>query len=968
LGITALSTTAVERMAGCTFSEGFYSDAYIEENGGTLEPVAGTPPTADSYESLTLTRTDSQYVSYPLVDELNHSTLTIIAEFSPTFDTDADAYYYLFSASGGTYVVNKADNAGSNTLRIRLGGTNIILIPEATYSPYWNVNSRNVLAISSTTGDTDVWLNGNKIVDADNTAWSPNAVSGLWLGSYSTPGNYFDGTLYKFQIYDSRLSDDDLEHLRLGTLTDYRDSVTVDLDCSVASHRAGTLQARDISGNDNHAKLGNSLVAAQAPTKTAGRAGYTFDGSDDYLSGVTAPTGAFTITVLERTGGAPVLNQDNDLASKWDDIMSPGQYSNELLTLRVHPTALTAMQLLDEQYTLFRRLNDNDLTDGVVLDLDAEGALDFYLDSRSGALADWSRNESAVSAANVTWDDTNFQWTSGTNSYVNNTVGKRSKGAWYVAGNFYLVSTNGTLLSQWETAGDQQYLWDWNAAGGTVGLTGNGARATATTTISNGDAWVAHAVNFESGLTPKGFKNGESIGDYSAAVTEAGDTVVSVIGNDHDYNAALANAEFTVAVMVSRQLSENEHRNLHSWTFPNRWETDAVTRTTADVEDYIDNKDPSRVVGLNLRRGSDGLVPDLSAYNHYASPGGDESFTRGRLGLQVNQSGGGSLPVFSLTQNVASIAFWIKQDASVDETLFVTTGVASNPEIAIVSDTLTALNFPNTVAFYVDGEAGTAITPGVWHHVVASCGTIFDPSAFNLGFGTTYGSYNGSFAGAQFFRRAISAEEAATMYGRGNAAKFETSWGAQETFGTVSSGNIGNTPFVVSSGVWALDSETVDDFLIKTLACSTAGKVYLPTTALIEDTTDAAFGQWEFSMYKTQTANVATVYFVGSSTVPAAGYYLQHDASDEVSLGEVGVGAATTPVSTTAAAWHDYKITRTSTGVFEVFIDDTSAGTFTDTTTLASSYIVFDFDAGDKIKYADFFGGSNFVKRLKHEL
>ena len=968
MGITSLSATAAERMAGCVFSEDFYSDARVVENGGTLVSC-----TADSGVILD---GGADYVNYQAstasIDFFNNASLTIFLRFTPDFAYDEDETRYLFSADNTDYALVKGNNSLNNILRLFLGGTQIASIASSAYSDYWTAGSENTIIVSGTTGDTDVYLNGNLILDGDTTAWSPVAVTtNFTIGAYGPGALFFDGTFHKMQVYNTRLSAADIALMAAGTTYDYRDDITTDIDCSAEFYRPTLLQARDITGNDNHAKLGNSLAAGQAPTKTTGRPGYTFDGTDDYLSGITAPTGSYTVTVLERTSGAPALSQANDLTTKWNDIMSPGQYSDELLTLRVHPTVLTDIQKYDEQYQLYRRLNDNDLS-GVLLDLDAEGALDFYMDTRSGGIEDWSRQERAVAYSGLSWsgDAINI---SAAGDYANCTAPKRSECAWFVAGDFSSCAANGAIMSQFETAGDQQYLWDFAVATPNLGVTGNGARSTLATDIDDGSTWTSNGVNIQTGEKPKGFQQGTSLGYYSASVTEGGDTVTHVVGNDHDYDAGLTNADFVVAVVASRKLSENEHRALHAATYQDKWDDDVAYQTVrADLSDNTDGKNPAEIFSLKMAADSDGDFANQAVYTGLVGYGNNVSSVNGRLGYHGVFNGSDSYVNGTgiSAYGGQAISLWVKQTASSDDNI-ADFGGTDSPELCVVSSSLSFVDDPAAATIYVDGVATTAFEENVWQHVVVnSTNYRWDVASFRLGLGVTHGYFEGEIANPRLFNRPLTEAQILALYAEGNTARFETGWGVQCTFGSDASGAISDSPFTVGSGAWSIDVDSADDFFVKRLRCTSAGYCYLPVTTMQETSSDAAYGQWEFSVSKDNTADVLNLYFVATTAAatPAAGYNFEWDGSDDMAITEIGVGDKTTPVSRAAASWYDIKIKRTPAGVFSLYIDDTLIETATDNTTTTSNYIVLDFDAGCEIKWADQDGTAGFVKRLKHEL
>lgn len=137
----------------------------------------------------------------------NNANQSIVLCFKPDFATNDDNDIYLLSSSAGQgYLILKQDSAGSYTLDIYLGNTIIANIAETTYKPYWITHGQNVLVVAGTTGNTNVWLNGYKILDADNTAWSPADATSITLGASATPSLYFNGEIFHFSTYDFKMT------------------------------------------------------------------------------------------------------------------------------------------------------------------------------------------------------------------------------------------------------------------------------------------------------------------------------------------------------------------------------------------------------------------------------------------------------------------------------------------------------------------------------------------------------------------------------------------------------------------------------------------------------------------------------------------------------------------------------------------------------------------------------------------
>ena len=149
------------------------------------------------------------YMTVVATGALNTDEISIIMELTPDFETSDDVDRFLCDgSSGSSYRVRKRNNANGNVLNITLGNTLIASIAEATYSPYWQANQRNVLVV---TGDsindlTNVWLNGGHILDDDTTAWTAAGSAVFWVGSSYTPSSYFTGQIHTFAIFPFALT------------------------------------------------------------------------------------------------------------------------------------------------------------------------------------------------------------------------------------------------------------------------------------------------------------------------------------------------------------------------------------------------------------------------------------------------------------------------------------------------------------------------------------------------------------------------------------------------------------------------------------------------------------------------------------------------------------------------------------------------------------------------------------------
>ncbi len=158
----------------------------------------------------------NDYVTYTIPSTLFSTSpeISIVMEFTPDFAYDDNAVTTLYSSTSNDYRVYKNNNAGNNVLGIVLKNTLVEEIASATYSAYWNQNARNVLVVSGTTGDTDVWLNGTQILTNDAAPWVPAGANvSLFVGSAEGGTQRFDGEIHAISIYSGLLDGTDATNL-----------------------------------------------------------------------------------------------------------------------------------------------------------------------------------------------------------------------------------------------------------------------------------------------------------------------------------------------------------------------------------------------------------------------------------------------------------------------------------------------------------------------------------------------------------------------------------------------------------------------------------------------------------------------------------------------------------------------------------------------------------------------------------
>ena len=175
------------------FRENFINSTYVTDNQGTL--VAG----ATASNGLSLNGT-SQYASFNTTDLNNGSDVTMVIRFTPDFNYDEDERRSFFGATDASlsYYAYKNNNAGSNALVCRYGGTTVASIIDSVYGAYWLTGEENVLIFASdgNLNGTNAWLNGTQILTNGGAAWTPPTdVESIHIGNIPTTAWYFDGVI-----------------------------------------------------------------------------------------------------------------------------------------------------------------------------------------------------------------------------------------------------------------------------------------------------------------------------------------------------------------------------------------------------------------------------------------------------------------------------------------------------------------------------------------------------------------------------------------------------------------------------------------------------------------------------------------------------------------------------------------------------------------------------------------------------
>lgn len=235
----------------------------------------------------------TDYVTYSLTGrEFNSDEISIVIEFTPDFAANDGLSHYLWnSAADDLFFKN-----GAGSLVLWFNGASIATIALGVYSAYWRQGGRNTLAVSGSSGDTSVWLNGNAILSNDASAWTPSGTSSLIVGTNTAKSLFFDGTIHSLLIFHGLLTQAEAQAYSDNSMYSYRNRAVLDLPMLMGDHDPSNVRALDRSGNGNHATLGDGVTPTTYPTKLATR-GYSFDGGDYMQSSALGLSTLSTLTM-----------------------------------------------------------------------------------------------------------------------------------------------------------------------------------------------------------------------------------------------------------------------------------------------------------------------------------------------------------------------------------------------------------------------------------------------------------------------------------------------------------------------------------------------------------------------------------------------------------------------------------------------------------------------------------------------
>jgi hypothetical protein len=348
MSLLAQNSTPAEILRGISFSEGFRNRLNVARNNGL---ITGNPVVCDG----AMLDGTNDYITYGLNgSEFDSDEISIVIEFWPDFDWDADKRIVLLDTNSNDYRLQKLQNSGANALSLFMGGSYIADIASSAYSPYWKQGEKNTIVISGKSGDTSVWLNGIAILLNDTSVWAGSVTTvDLFIGVASTAINLFDGTIKQVKVFKSLLTEQEAKDFYHDTTYSYMDKAILNLPMRACQHQPSNSRTLDVSGSANHAVFG---AGSAEPTKLQ-RRGYSLDGVNDNFSGLVSPTGSYTFSYLKKVDGIYTVVHENNLTT-FTQLTTSGGYTGEILEWKLYPLLLTQLQKYDDHVKMMREINN----------------------------------------------------------------------------------------------------------------------------------------------------------------------------------------------------------------------------------------------------------------------------------------------------------------------------------------------------------------------------------------------------------------------------------------------------------------------------------------------------------------------------------------------------------------------------------------------------------------------------------
>lgn len=444
------------------------------------------------------------------------------------------------------------------------------------------------------------------------------------------------------------------------------------------------------------------------------------------------------------------------------------------------------------------------------------------------------------------------------------------------------------------------------------------------------------AVNFASSCTPTMWADGVLQGNFSGTCAITFDTDPIYIANDGSLGRACLGNTIGAVLIFNRNLTPTEHAQIYAELAATTWPTKTATKFNLDTDNLLVDGD-MEAAGVTAWTvlGNATLTKDTTAPHS------------GNQALRITYNGTTS-PGCSQGVIIAGVNYrivgWARGDGTRLPTLQIYGGTTINLWVGTSSTTWQYFDVkfttpPTFVSIGIRNNGGTAgwIEIDDW--------TLLNSSSKN-------------------FKSDFNAKESLAAEG-----------------GTIG-GFLSNTPFQFGDATarYKISTTTINGQFCKVIECTTGGTLYIPIDKINETATEAAYGTWEFWVYKSGDTNTAYVSFAQdrvADTLNGIGYQFIFNSTESAVLRKTAAGSSSTIMSSASSyislnTWYKVKITRTTAGVWTCWINDVLLSTTggsgsnpaTENTYTTALYFVLDLDAGDKIAFSDVGGNRSIVKNL----
>jgi len=301
------------------------------------------------------------------------------------------------------------------------------------------------------------------------------------------------------------------------------------------------------------------------------------------------------------------------------------------------------------------------------------------------------------------------------------------------------------------------------------------------------------------------------------------------------------------------------------------------------------------------------------------------------------------------------------------------TWVTTNYTVALNTWTHIAVAYNNSSTtndpiIYINGSSVSLTEAG------SPSGTRVSDAGQSLIIGNNNGrtaTFDGKMDSVQMWDSILTPTQISELYEQGanKLGLYQSGIDLEQSTGNVTDGYIGNSGFEVTSGTWDITAPA--QYGTKALRSVASGVASIKSSY--------AFGTWEFDLYKVLDTSELRVLLMSSASALVTdasvdGYQLRLNSAERVAFSRIDTGTDTALGYTAAdyialSTWYTIRITRTTAGVFTMYIKggaytswtqvDVSGGggtnPVTDTTHTASTYFVVDADGGNdmiaNIKY-----------------